>query len=58
LRARTQAWLRKGAPFKDWPLSSAIEKVRAKLASTHDGIAGADLILNVLARCQQTRCAN
>jgi hypothetical protein len=29
--------LRNGAPFKDWPLPGALEKVRSKLTGTNDG---------------------
>ena len=32
--ARRPGALRNGAPFKDWPLPSSIEKVRARLAGT------------------------
>jgi hypothetical protein len=35
--ARKPGALRNGAPFKDWPLPGAIEKVRRKLAGSHDG---------------------
>ena len=35
--ARKPGALRNGAPFKDWPLPGAIEKVRRKLAGTDDG---------------------
>jgi transposase len=35
--ARKPGALRNGAPFKQWPLPDAIEKVRAKLTGTHDG---------------------
>ena len=82
--ARKPGALRNGAPFKDWPLPKAIERVRCKLTGTADGdrqmvkvlaavltdglqavdaacaesleadIASADVILNVLARRQQS----
>jgi Mu transposase, C-terminal domain len=35
--ARTPGALRNGAPFKDWVLPSAMEKIRRKLAGTTDG---------------------
>ena len=35
--ARKPGALRNGAPFKDWLLPGAIEKVRRKLAGTDDG---------------------
>jgi transposase len=35
--ARKPGALRNGAPFKDWPLPGAIEKVRRKLAGSDDG---------------------
>ena len=35
--ARKPGALRNGAPFKDWPLPSSIEKIRRKLAGTDDG---------------------
>jgi len=35
--ARKPGALRNGAPFKDWPLPGAIEKVRCKLAGSDDG---------------------
>ena len=35
--ARKPGALRNGAPFKDWPLPGAIEKVRCRLAGTDDG---------------------
>jgi len=35
--ARKPGALRNGAPFKDWPLPGALEKVRSKLAGTNDG---------------------
>jgi hypothetical protein len=35
--ARKPGALRNGAPFKDWPLPHAIEKVRRKLAGCDDG---------------------
>ena len=35
--ARKPGALRNGAPFKDWPLPGAIEKVRRRLAGTDDG---------------------
>lgn len=35
--ARKPGALRNGAPFKDWPLPAAIEKVRRKLAGSDDG---------------------
>jgi hypothetical protein len=35
--ARKPGALRNGAPFKDWPLPCAIEKVRRKLAGADDG---------------------
>ena len=35
--ARKPGALRNGAPFRDWPLPGAIEKVRRKLAGSDDG---------------------
>ena len=35
--ARKPGALRNGAPFKDWVLPAAIERIRRKLASTDDG---------------------
>src|SRR6266568_3492459 len=35
--ARKPGALRNGAPFKDWVLPSAMERVRRKLAGAHDG---------------------
>ncbi len=35
--ARKPGALRNGAPFKDWPLPGAIERVRRKLSGTSDG---------------------
>lgn len=35
--ARKPGALRNGAPFKDWPLPGAIEKIRRKLTGTADG---------------------
>jgi transposase len=35
--ARKPGALRNGAPFKDWPLPAAIDKVRRRLAGTDDG---------------------
>jgi hypothetical protein len=35
--ARKPGALRNGAPFKDWVLPAAIERVRRRLASTDDG---------------------
>jgi hypothetical protein len=35
--ARKPGALRNGAPFKDWVLPAALERVRRKLASTDDG---------------------
>lgn len=35
--AKKPGALRNGAPFKDWPLPSSIEKVRRKLAGSADG---------------------
>jgi transposase len=35
--ARKPGALRNGAPFRDWPLPSAIERVRHRLKSMHDG---------------------
>jgi len=35
--ARKPGALRNGAPFKDWPLPNAIERVRKKLTGTADG---------------------
>jgi hypothetical protein len=35
--ARKPGALRNGAPFKDWPLPSSIEKVRRKLTGSADG---------------------
>ena len=35
--ARKPGALRNGAPFKDWPLPSSIEKIRRKLAGSDDG---------------------
>jgi transposase len=35
--ARKPGALRNGAPFKDWPLPGAIEKVRRRLAGSDDG---------------------
>jgi transposase len=35
--ARKPGALRNGAPFKDWPLPGAIERVRKRLAGTDDG---------------------
>jgi transposase len=35
--ARKPGALRNGAPFKDWPLPASLEKVRRKLAGSHDG---------------------
>lgn len=35
--ARKPGTLRNGAPFKDWPLPGAIEKIRRKLAGSDDG---------------------
>jgi transposase len=35
--ARKPGALRNGAPFKDWPLPHAIEKIRRKLTGTADG---------------------
>lgn len=35
--ARKPGALRNGAPFKDWVLPAAIERVRRKLASADDG---------------------
>src|SRR5207237_9922808 len=35
--ARKPGALRNGAPFKDWVLPAAMERVRRKLASTDDG---------------------
>jgi len=34
---RKPSALRNGAPFKDWVLPAAIERVRRKLAGAHDG---------------------
>jgi len=35
--ARKPGALRNGAPFKDWVLPAAIERIRRRLASTDDG---------------------
>jgi hypothetical protein len=35
--ARKPGALRNGAPFKDWVLPGAIERIRRRLASTDDG---------------------
>jgi hypothetical protein len=35
--ARKPGALRNGAPFKDWTLPAALEKVRRKLTGSHDG---------------------
>ena len=35
--AKKPGALRNGAPFKDWPLPSSIEKVRRKLTGSADG---------------------
>ena len=35
--ARKPGALRNGAPFKDWPLPSAIERVRKRLTGSNDG---------------------
>jgi hypothetical protein len=35
--ARKPGALRNGAPFKDWPLPGAIERVRRRLKTTDDG---------------------
>lgn len=35
--ARKPGALRNGAPFKDWVLPAAIERIRRKLAGTDDG---------------------
>jgi transposase len=35
--ARKPGALRNGAPFKDWPLPAALERVRAKLSGSDDG---------------------
>jgi hypothetical protein len=35
--ARKPGALRNGAPFKDWVLPTALERVRRKLAGSHDG---------------------
>ena len=35
--ARKPGALRNGAPFKDWLLPAAIERVRKKLSGSHDG---------------------
>jgi hypothetical protein len=35
--ARKPGALRNGAPFKDWVLPAAIERIRRKLSSTDDG---------------------
>ena len=35
--ARKPGALRNGAPFKDWVLPAAMERVRRKLAGAHDG---------------------
>ena len=35
--ARKPGALRNGAPFKDWVLPGAIERVRRRLAGSHDG---------------------
>ena len=35
--ARKPGALRNGAPFKDWPLPSSIEKIRRKLTGSNDG---------------------
>ena len=35
--ARKPGALRNGAPFKDWVLPAALERVRRKLAGRHDG---------------------
>ncbi len=35
--ARKPGALRNGAPFKDWVLPAAIERVRRRLAGSHDG---------------------
>ncbi|MET4177869.1 hypothetical protein ABIB95_009636 [Bradyrhizobium sp. LA2.1] len=35
--ARKAGALRNGAPFKDWVLPAAIERIRRRLASTDDG---------------------
>jgi hypothetical protein len=35
--ARKPGALRNGAPFKDWVLPAALDRVRRRLASSHDG---------------------
>jgi len=35
--ARKPGALRNGAPFRDWPLPSAMERIRRRLKSMHDG---------------------
>ena len=35
--ARKPGALRNGAPFKDWVLPAALDRVRRKLAGSHDG---------------------
>ena len=35
--ARKPGALRNGAPFKDWVLPTALDRVRRKLAGSHDG---------------------
>ena len=46
--ARKPGALRNGAPFKDWVLPAAIERIRRKLASTDDGNRQMDDILNAV----------
>ena len=53
--ARKPGALRNGAPFKDWVLPTALERVRRKLAGSDDGDRQ---MVKILAAALRTRCVS